>query len=120
MTGIGSSSNRSAGNSPGAMMSGRRPRSTAVEMYSRPWMPSRVGRTISDMSSQMASNPVPANGPPYPAPEMGIFPRSAMNQVWVMISGVQYGSLRPPEWKGACPYFTYSSFSSKRNCAGTA
>src|SRR3972149_10798471 len=29
MTGIGSSSNRSAGNSPGAMMSGRRARSTA-------------------------------------------------------------------------------------------
>src|SRR3989304_3154355 len=91
MTGIGGSSKRSAGNSPGAMISGRRPRSTAVEMYSRPWMPSRVGRTISDMSSQMASNPVPANGPPYPAPEMGIFPRSALNPAWGMISGVESG-----------------------------
>ena len=33
------------------------PMSTDVEMYSRPWMPSRVGRTISDMSVQMESNP---------------------------------------------------------------
>ena len=39
------------------------PRSTEVLMYSRPWMPSRVGRTISDMSVHIASNPGPENGP---------------------------------------------------------
>ncbi len=39
------------------------PMSTEVEMYSRPWMPSRVGRTISDMSVQMESKPGPWNRP---------------------------------------------------------
>ncbi len=33
-------------------------------MYSRPWMPSRVGRTISDMSVHIESKPGPLNGPP--------------------------------------------------------
>ena len=41
-----------------------RPMSTLVLMYSRPWMPSRVGRTISDMSVHIESNPGPLNGPP--------------------------------------------------------
>ena len=36
---------------------GLRPISTAVLMYSRPWIPSRVGRTISDMSVHMESKP---------------------------------------------------------------
>src|SRR3990172_5819113 len=97
-----------------------RPRSTLVLMYSRPWMPSRVGRTISDMSNQIASKPPPANGPPYPAPEMGIFPRSAMNHVCVMIFAVQYGSPRPGVVNGAWPYFTYSSFSPRWKRAGSA
>src|SRR6266542_1052710 len=39
------------------------PTSTDVEMNSRPWMPSRVGRTISDMSSHIPSQPRPPKGP---------------------------------------------------------
>ena len=39
--------------------SGSGPISTLVEMYSRPCMPSRVGRTISDMSVQIESKPGP-------------------------------------------------------------
>ncbi len=54
-----------------------RPISTCVLMYSLPWMPSRVGRTISDMSVRIESNPGPLNGPGYPAPETGILPVSA-------------------------------------------
>ena len=60
---------------------GLRPMSTAVLMYSRPWMPSRVGRTISDMSVHMLSKPGPLNGPRYPAPETGILAVSA----WVHV-----------------------------------
>jgi hypothetical protein len=37
-----------------------------VAMYSRPWIPSRVGRTISDMSSHMLAQPGPPNDPWYP------------------------------------------------------
>jgi hypothetical protein len=39
------------------------PISTAVEIVSRPWIPSRVGRTISDMSSHMPSQLAPPNRP---------------------------------------------------------
>ncbi len=71
------------------------PISTMVLMYSRPWMPSRVGRTISDMSVQIESNPGPENRPRYPAPETGIRPVSAWFQVVAMISGFQYSSPMP-------------------------
>ena len=61
------------------------PRSTEVAMYSLPWIPSRVGRTISDISVQMSSKPEPLNGPRYPAPKTGIFPSSASLQiVWIV------------------------------------
>ena len=56
---------------------GFRPISTDVLMYSRPWMPSRVGRTISDISVHIASKPGPENFPLYPAPETGTLPVSA-------------------------------------------
>ncbi len=46
-----------------ARTEGFSPMSTAVEMDSRPWMPSRVGRTISDMSNQIPSQPGPPKGP---------------------------------------------------------
>src|SRR5512143_2194854 len=52
-------------------------------------MPSRVGRTISDMSVHMASNPSPLKGPGYPAPDTGIFPVSAWYHSRAMMSGVQ-------------------------------
>ncbi len=39
------------------------PMSTDVLMYSRPWIPSRVGRTISDISVHIESKPGPENGP---------------------------------------------------------
>ena len=51
--------------------------STPVLMYSLPWMPSRVGRTISDMSVHIESKPWPLKGPPYPQPDTGTPPVSA-------------------------------------------
>jgi len=42
---------------PNSRRIGFEPMSTEVEMYSRPWIPSRVGRTISDMSVQIESKP---------------------------------------------------------------
>ena len=74
---------------PNTRCVGLDPMSTDVLMYSRPWMPSRVGRTISDMSVQMESNPGPANGPRYPAPETGMRPVSACSQVVAIMSGRQ-------------------------------
>ena len=41
-----------------------RPISVVVLMYSRPWMPSLVGLTISDISVHMASKPGPEKAPP--------------------------------------------------------
>jgi len=69
--------------------SGLLPSSITVLMYSRPWMPSRVGLTISDMSVHISSNPGPQKGPLYPAPDTGILPVSACFQIRVTISGVQ-------------------------------
>ena len=68
MTGIGLSSSGggswSSRPSSKASCASLRPMSTLVLMYSRPWMPSRVGRTISDMSVQRESNPGPLKRPP--------------------------------------------------------
>ena len=74
---------------PNTRCVGLGPMSTDVLMYSRPWMPSRVGRTISDMSVQIESNPGPENGPRYPAPETGMRPVSAWSQVAAIMSGRQ-------------------------------
>src|SRR5713226_5714263 len=75
------------------------PISTEVEMYSRPYTPSLVGRTISDMSVHIPSKPSPPNAPLYPIPFTGIFPVEASFQIVKTASGVQNES----------PNFLYSS-----------
>src|SRR5467141_4110537 len=65
------------------------PMSADVEMYSLPYTPSLVGRTISDMSVQMPSKPSPPNAPLYPIPFTGIFPVDASFQIVKTASGVQ-------------------------------
>src|SRR5712664_1716567 len=74
---------------PKSTLEGFLPISTLVEMYSRPYTPSLVGRTISDISVHMPSKPSPPNAPLYPIPLTGIFPVEASFHIVNTASGVQ-------------------------------